>query len=461
MLIDFAITNYKSIKDTVHLNMVFNTEETDEQLDKTYNYDNYRNFFKVFTSDNGRVNVCPLMALFGANASGKSNILKAFLALRGIILNGFVENFYIPFKFSSKTENAPTKFELTFSTDDENNPCIYTYSIAYTNHRIVREYLKEIGKIKDKIIFDTFDFDTVPVDMWQVFITRRRPIASIFSDAQYNSDTLKDKMKKGLNALKNFFDKLFIADDINLAQISMYNKNTVKDWLLRMDMKFCDIKLEEIEPTLDRNQENTFLLKKVTSINGVPVANIKEIKHEKERLEKRFPNHLVLFEFDESNTPLFRVYSINMEYKKDAKEKLVCLNYIKDESTGTKNLFRFLFVLVDALQNGKIIVFDEIDRTIHTELLKFLFGVIQAQNLNKYGAQMICSSHNPYVIQTAGHQGTMLIERKSDLSTKVNFLSEYTCNTDTVLDDYLNGRFGGTPQVIDVFETMEVPNAPK
>ena len=125
MLIDFAITNYKSIKDTVHLNMVYNSTKSNEELDKICNYDNYIDFFKVPTGNgDNRINVCPVMALFGANASGKSNILKAFLALRAIVLNGYTENFYTPFKFSSEKENAPTNFKITFSNDSKTNPCI-------------------------------------------------------------------------------------------------------------------------------------------------------------------------------------------------------------------------------------------------------------------------------------------------------------------------------------------------
>ena len=107
MLIDFAITNYKSIKKTVHLNMVYNTGESNEQLDKKYNKTNYIDFIKASTGkDEGRINVCPVMALFGANASGKSNILKAFLAIRAIVLNGSVENFYTPFLFSNSTASV-------------------------------------------------------------------------------------------------------------------------------------------------------------------------------------------------------------------------------------------------------------------------------------------------------------------------------------------------------------------
>lgn len=478
MLIDFAITNYKSIKKTVHLNMVYNTGESNEQLDKKYNRTNYIDFIAAYTGeDGGRVNVCPVMALFGANASGKSNILKAFLTMRAIVLNGYVENFYTPFLFSDSTENAPTKFEITFSTDSKNDPRIYSYGIEYTEHQIEREYLKQIGKEEDKTVFDTNDFDinasaSLPQGVWQLFITRRKSIANIFLDADYNYfNNLNSEAQIGVRAVETFFKNLFIADNINLAPISVSNSETVKEWLLRMDMRFSDIEIN-IEKHTDKfefnygieehSNKHPDLLVSHNSGNSKGrrgIVYLEDINKQKDKLEKEYSNHLITFSF-EDQVPKFSAYEINMKYRKDDSDKTVLLNYVKDESTGTKNLFRFLFVLVDALQHGKIIIFDEIDRTIHTELLKFLFGIIQASNLNK-SAQMICSSHNPCIIDVAGRHGTMFVEKNTYLSTEVSFLSEYKYNIESVRDDYLNDRFGATPRVVDVFENMEVPNVDK
>ena len=504
MLIDFAITNYKSIKGTVHLDIVYNTTKTNEELDKDCNCDNYIDFFKAPIGNNaGRINVCPVMALFGANASGKSNILKAFLALRAIVLNGYTENFYTPFKFSSKTENAPTKFEITFSNDSEENPCIYKYGIEYSAGKIEREYLLKIGKTEDSTIFDTDDFDTIPKDMWQLFITRHRPCASIFFDEKYNGSNVSKELKEGFEDVKEFFNKLIIADDINLSPISVptdeddYKEkqlvfNTVKNWLLRMDMNFYDIDAKgNIINYAEENEE----------VSKFSFDHIEDIEKYKRILETKYPEELVTFEVI-GDSYEFKKYNINMKYAKDGftykngKDNTVPVNYVKDESTGTKNLFRFLFVLIDALLHGKIIIFDEIDRTIHTELLNFIFGVMQATNLNKHGAQMICSSHNPCIIETVGDQGTVFVKKMGDLSTRVDFLSEYSKNIPNylstlvnrlseeytkketgdlstiidrlseytkheknVLKDYLNGRFGAIPHVRDVLETMEVPNA--
>lgn len=457
MLIDFSITNYKSIKNTVHLNMVYNTgkkQKTNEELDEVCNNDNHTDFFKVPTgNDYGRINVCPVMVLFGANASGKSNILKAFLTMRAIVLNGYAENFYTPFKFSSETEKAPTKFKIIFSNDNDKEPRIYEYGIEYTAHSIKHEYLKD----KDTIIFDTDSFDSIPKDLWQLFIVRRKPIMNVALEVK-NKETISDNFEKAINDVNDFFQKLFVADDINLAPISddVRVKNTVKNWLFRMDMKFCDI---------DISQSDVRKLYKDNEKYTAPT--IQTIQYMKRLLEKDNQDSLVSFLF-ENDFPVFKLYNINMKYakdgfvKKDGKDNTVSINYVKDESTGTKNLFRFLFVLIDALQNGKIIIFDEIDRTIHTELLNFLFGVMQTTNLNKYGAQMICSSHNPYVIKTAGYQGTVLVEKWVDLATHVISLSDrnYDSNIDidVVIKDYLSGLLGGMPRVIDVFETMEVPN---
>lgn len=470
MLIDFAITNYKSIKKTVHLNMVYSTGESNEQLDEKYNKTNYIDFMKASAgTEEGWINVCPVMALFGANASGKSNILKAFLTMRAIVMKGSVENFYTPFMFSDSTEKAPTKFEITFSTDDKDNPRIYSYGIEYTAHQIEREYLKQIGKEEDKTIYDTndFDFNTIPIKLWQEFITRRNPIANILLDARciYFND-LKEETQKALIAVRDFFDKLFIADDINLAPISIENANTVKDWLLRMDMRFYDIGIYEEKPS-DKQDVDPFEFnygeKSKSKNKNKGVIYPEDINEQKSSLEKNYPDHLIIFGFDASGSARFSAYEINMVYPKDTKDntdKTVELNYVNDESTGTKNLFRFLFVLLDALQHGKIIVFDEIDRTIHTELLEFLLGIMQARNLNK-NAQMICSSHNPCIISSAGRHGTMFVEKGTDLSTEVSFLSEYKYNPEYVVWDYLNDRFGAIPRVIDVFENMEVPNANK
>lgn len=129
MLIEFSVNNYKSIKDDLTLNMM-----------------DLKNSSKAL----------PSAVLYGANASGKSNVLHAMKMMRRIVLN--VDRImlstdklpYNPFRLSSQTESAPTSFDVVFEKEFKK----YKYGFSYNSKEIVSEYLMVYESARPTTIYE-------------------------------------------------------------------------------------------------------------------------------------------------------------------------------------------------------------------------------------------------------------------------------------------------------------------
>ena len=442
MLIKFAVKNYKSIKDYIVLDMTRSDGGVDPITNNNINY---------FIQEVRGVNkyICPVVSIFGPNASGKSNILKAFITMRQLVMNGETANFYNPFKFSIETELQPTELRIMFSKND----IVYDYGIVFDDKEIKHEFLKKLENSEEICVFDTHDLKTIPQFAWSLHVCRRIPMLRLAKVTLDDGETWsKEVLADMCNAFSFFEQDIIISDEIDYLSIIDRNIEnqikTAKKILSYMGMGFKDIQVRTVE--------------------------IKHILYEKDKKEKLFGRYIKLSDIDKQKVELenkypgcwisldyyirnHNVYEINMIYKKDDGSDMK-MNLVKDESTGTRNLFKFILCLIDALKTGKIIAFDEIDRTIHTELICYIFKMIKASNLNTKNAQLICSSHNPCVMMDLDPREILIIDKNRDLSTCGTYLVEYDIEKKTgmnLLDFYLRGHFGGVPNVIDVFEDME------
>ncbi|MBO7644808.1 MAG: ATP-binding protein [Alphaproteobacteria bacterium] len=435
MLIRFFVKNYKSIKEQIVLDMTRSDGGVPSVVGNNINYLEQK-------IDGKNVPICRIVAIFGPNASGKSNILKALLTMRQLVINGETSNFYNPFVFSAETEKEPTELRIMFSK----NGVIYDYGIVFDKKGIEHEYLKKQENGQDLCVFDTKNIKTIPLNAWTLHICRRQTMLVCIGQ------NIKDDFKQDIENVINFFKQdIVIADDINLLPIFDenigYNMKVVTDILMDMDIGFCniDVKHEDRERLL-----------------STEFLDVKYVNDKKKDLEDKHTNCLISFDryYDgKSVINHYDAYDVNMVYKRDdGSDKK--MNLMRDESTGTKNLFRFVLFLMDVLKKGKIIAFDEIDRTIHTELIHYIFSMIKAANLNTKNAQLICSSHNPCVMEYLDNSEILIVNKNDSLSTEAIRLSEYKLSDvkyhmEKVIG-YLRGRYKGVPNVSGVPEEMEL-----
>jgi AAA15 family ATPase/GTPase len=119
-----------------------------------------------------------------------------------------------------------------------------------------------------------------------------------------------------------------------------------------------------------------------------------------------------------------------------------------DESLGTQKLFALAGPLLDILENGKVLVIDELDRSLHPLLVRHIVKVFQDSDSNPNGAQLIFTTHDTSLLDPTllRRDQIWLTEKNSDQSTELVPLSAFSVRKNEALErGYLGGRYGGVP----------------
>ena len=356
-----------------------------------------------------KVSVSPVMTLLGANACGKSNILKALIVLKKLVESGFDFGLYTPFvfdEFGKKLQDRdPTEFKLLFDT----NGFVYEYFVSFNKYGFCSEalYVHDGTDSNPIKVFDTDDSDLFSKE--------------IFPDIEVNEQEIIYCSK-----IKNI-SLLYLLEDAGKLGTSFYEhvKNAfefIKSGIVGSD----DVGTIDLPP--DVNEARLY------------ISKIKYILW-----QMGFDNVDIIL--DESLTAESNIDKVFMVYK--LQDGSLCFMNLKEhESTGTQNLFRFIKIIIDVVSKGGVIIYDEIDRTIHTELLRYLFSIFINKEVNS-NSQLICSSHNPCVLYHLGPACIGLVEKKNFI-TKIRYLSGYELKpNEDLLKSYLRGDFGAKPRSIN------------
>ena len=140
MLIRFHVSNYLSFKDEIELSMVPGKSRGEETQILDTECDSVTSLLRA-------------AIIYGANESGKSNLVKAMQFAQRIILNGTKAKEVIPvsrFKLDSESRELPSKFEFEFISSDR----CFIYGFELDTHRIHEEWLYEIRKTTEKMLFE-------------------------------------------------------------------------------------------------------------------------------------------------------------------------------------------------------------------------------------------------------------------------------------------------------------------
>ena len=121
------------------------------------------------------------------------------------------------------------------------------------------------------------------------------------------------------------------------------------------------------------------------------------------------------------------------------------------ESKGTIHLIRLLQPFIDALENGGVIVLDEMDASLHFEIVVSLIRIFNNKELNKKGAQLIFNTHNPIYLngELLRHDQIVMVEKNKDtLTSNIYALSDYKLRPEErILKNYLAGKYGALPHM--------------
>lgn len=396
MLVNFTFKNYRSFKNEMTLSMeAASIQELSDAVVKSCDEE-----------------LLPVAVMYGANSSGKSNVLKALKAMRDVLLNSVKLNpkdrlEAEPFSLDLTSGDEPTSVEIQFTLNNSK----FRYGFDYTAEAIVAEWLYE--KRPGEREFELF----------------------LRSGKEFKIS--KTRFAEGLGKQTATPDnRLFVS---LVAQLNGKVSQSILDW-------FSNI---EYMSGMDGNGYAGKTLEMLfLNQNGST-----EIKNFFEETNLGFMD--IDVELENADEMKMKSETVHWLYDEKGNRKgLRNFPTEKMESEGTKKIIEIAGPIFDAILHGKILIVDELDAKLHPFLTRKIIGLFMNKEFNKTGAQLIFATHDTNLlnIQYLRRDQIWFTEKDKSDSTDLYSLVEFrddsgnkVRNDRNIEKDYINGRYGAIP----------------
>ena len=377
----------------------------------------------------------PVAAMFGPNASGKSNFFKAIEQLKVLVLNSAVvaPNLplpYSPFMLDEHTKNEPTQFAISFTISGIR----YDYEIAYDAGEIVFEELLTFPKGRKQTVFTrrAQNLDDGMRLHPQVEVNQNLKV-NPFMISTLRENVLFLSLGAQLNNSKLLEVYTWFKDEIQLATTSGLNMDA-----------FFNYSTEVLSGKLGELKRLSFIDKLQKADFGIDSVRVEYRPMPQEALEA-----LKVVVSDEMYSQVFRDEKsyANVFLKHGNDKNSVELN-INEDSAGIKQFFSLLGPLLDVLDKGLVLIVDEFDASLHPMLAEFLVKLFMSSDTNPNSAQLIVATHNMCLLSntTLRRDQIWFTEKGSDGASHLYPLSDYRPRKDeSLLTGYFKGRYGALP----------------
>lgn len=413
MLVQFTVENFLSIRDKVYLSL-----EPSKDSEHPENL--------ITKGDYKAVNS---VVIYGANASGKSSLFKAITVALIMIRNS--NNVQVtdklpmtPFKFDFESRNKPTPFEFTFIAKDGRK---YIYGFSATTEKVVEEYLYCYNTSKPTLLFDL-------------------------------NENEKPKFNRAYKVKLEAAYQMNTANKLFLATATTWNVECTKspfEWLAESIDTFTDVmELGGVAFEKYRIDENRKYIEFTKNLLKQADINISSIEVDAKEVVggPALPFQIVVQgkiippnegkHYDVEITTGHTVVDENGE-------KTEFSLTLQEESIGTQLLFFYGPLLKDAFEKGKTIVLDEIDKSMHPSLVKFIMNLFRDPDVNKNGAQLIVTTHETGILSLDMFRRDQIYFTEKDSKSGVTdlySLDEFSVRkTENIEKGYLMGRYGAIP----------------
>lgn len=420
MLIYFKIKNFRSIKDELILDMR-----------KYYSSDNPALKNNNFKTEGA--NLIKSLILYGRNASGKSNILKAFRALQYLVESSdklkheeIIEPFE-PFLFEKSNPDLPVEFEICFFAKDNIK---YRFSIKFNKERFLYESLHSWPNGVESKLFER------TLDKFTFGEYYKGEKASIQKDLLSNQLYLSKSASKNIQFLKDaylFLSKYLFVSTIHAEE---YDKSLISS---ACDFMYKDnLRKENMKILLNAADTNIIDF----SINKMEEKNFKFPENVPAQVKKAF--------MDEFLYQIFTNHNLFENGKKIGTKKLP-LNF---ESLGTKKLIAVGGLILDALLDGSVLIIDELDKSLHPLLTRMLISLFHSKKNNPNNAQLIFATHDSSLLDNTlfDREQIGLVDKEYEGSSVFYKLRDIKgARKDIPFEKwYLSGRFDAIPVLGDI-----------
>lgn len=431
MLLNFAVTNYRSIKERQVFSLMAVEGLPHEE--------------SLIRSKDG-IQILPVALLFGANASGKSNILRAFGTMQRMVLNSVRLNpddtldEYEPFLLDEESRNNSTEFEAEFIIKEEGGiEHHYRYGLAFSETLITEEWLYRYEGDNETELFSR-DRDKVQVNETE------------FPEGKGKEDTLNsNRLFLSLIAQLNGTQSKEIISwfdggkFVTASQIEEYR--IVTSSLLKYKKN-----LIVLDDTVGFDNIVDFIDMALTFLSNIDIGITElSIKEESVALPKELPEEIKKVLYQDGETTL-NIYSTHNRYNKEreiiGKE---VFSTERHESEGTQKITELLGLIFLILWGGKLLVIDELDAKLHPLLTRAIIQLFTNPKINPHGAQLVFTTHdtNQLHLDYVRRDEIWFTEKSpveaTELYSHIEF-KDFNPSMD-ITEQYVNGRYGAIPRI--------------
>jgi energy-coupling factor transporter ATP-binding protein EcfA2 len=394
MLVDFALRNFRSFRNEVMLSMSPVKRLTgEEKFDETH---------LIKTKHPEKERLLKSAAIYGANASGKSNLLHGLLEMQSYVLSlvnpqeiGSVQRRRsAPFAFSGESQKNPVAREVQILLDRD----LYRYGFEILDNAVSGEWLYRNGGM-------LFDRQNGEFDLGEGFEEGSGKESQTRWNTLFLSVCHAYNGKVSTQLIDRFFTKIRKAHPFSPVE-KYFAKEKIKERLLGL-IRITDTGISDF-------QEQRKMFSASSTVNFYEVLT---------------------------------VTSYNVLYNCVGPDNSLDISELSD---GTLQLIAIASEIFRAMDEGNLVIIDELDLHLHPLLVETLLKIFHMANQSE--AQMIFTTHNTYPLRRKllRRDQVWLLNKLDDLSSQLVNFSEFKVRPDASFEkDYLNGRFGGVP-IIDL-----------
>jgi hypothetical protein len=418
MLIDYRFSNFRSFKEMTSLSMIAGRQTTlNDNLIREYD-----------------LRVVPSAVIYGANASGKSNIIMSLAVMKDIVLSGSLE---------ANISNLKNLELYPFAYQESEKPMSFEIDFIYGGRRLEFGFEVEVSTFKKETRRIVSEFLT--------YIDKSDQKTNIYTREKDKIQINKDK--KALNIiefdeklLKQFEKKINENIDETELFLSRAFKSTISNELADMVLDFFKEKLVVVSDFTLKKTNLTF------SLEGSPKKDFFAWNKILDGFVKNadFGPQGIAFKSNKSEDKESSSMELVSIYKYHDENIVIPAELM--ESRGTLKLVDFAIPFEKLFKSGGVFILDEFDAAIHPELIKGILALFNDSDLNRAGAQLIFTTHNPIYLNNKIFRRDQIrfVEKDTDTYESViyslaDFGAEEVRNDHNYLINYFKGNYGALP----------------
>lgn len=408
MLLEFSVENFLSFKDRTTFSMIGSKDKNKPE-----------NLIKL-----DDINLLKSAVVYGANASGKTNLTLALNLVNDLVINSHRNQIgeeirgLVPFKLDESYLNKKSSFEIVFVKNDTK----YIYGFSIDKNKVYHEYLfyypeKRLAKIFERNNTTEYDFKK---DKREQNLLCKRTLENCL----YLSTSANWNFQRTRTAFEWFVERFRGNSYYNGKHYTanLFNENEalvkpIKEFILRADVGILDV--------------------------NIIIKDVSE-----GQIPKEFPYEIrkILLEQGGKTT---EISTVHLGKDMEGNEKKIKFD-LEEESEGTKKMFYLAGPFADVLENGRLLILDEMDTKLHPLLIEYLINLFHDPNKNKKGSQIILTTHDTHLLRENIFRRDQIwfTSKRQDQSTDVYSLYEYKArNNEDIEKRYLSGRYGAIPLI--------------